>query len=73
MEFLLFLIIANIGLSILAGWIAHQKGRSALGFFFLSSVLSFIVALLVLIAVPAAQVGSSQSVLIRRYSLVSYR
>ena len=34
------------------GWIATQKGRSGVGFFFLSSVISPVLAILVLIALP---------------------
>lgn len=39
----------------LVGWAAGQKGRSGVGFFFLSFFLSPLIGLLVLIAVPARE------------------
>ena len=40
-----------IALSILAGWIAEQKGRSGVGFFFLALVLSPLIGLIAAAAV----------------------
>lgn len=52
--------LAWIVFSILAGVIGHSKGRSGLGFFFISLLLSPLVGLLAAIAMPA--LGPSRSV-----------
>lgn len=55
MEFFLLLLIGNFALSFLAASVAKSKGRSQAGFFFLSLFLSFILAILVLIAMPSVE------------------
>lgn len=52
MEILGLLFLVNLFLSFVAGWIARNKGRSAVGYFLFSFFLSFLLAVLVLIAVP---------------------
>ena len=54
-----FWILPSVGV----GWIATQKGRSGPGFFFLSLVISPVVAILVLIALPsiATRTGAASS------------
>ncbi len=54
-QWLWFLVFVNVIFAIAVAYAAGQKGRSAAGFFFLSIFLSFIVAVLILLAVPAAQ------------------
>lgn len=55
MEILGLLALVNLFLSFVAGWIAKSKGRSAAGYFFFSLFLSFLLAVLVLIAVPTVK------------------
>ena len=45
-------LLVNIALSILVAYVAGQKGRSKGGFFLISFLFSFIVGILVVIAVP---------------------
>ncbi|MEY4559080.1 MAG: hypothetical protein RLZ82_95 [Actinomycetota bacterium] len=52
MELLGLLGLVNLFLSFVAGWIARNKGRSAIGYFLFSFFLTFLLAVLVLIAVP---------------------
>lgn len=46
-------LIVNAGLSLLVGYVASQKGRSGISFFLLSFFLSFLVGILVVLALPA--------------------
>lgn len=50
-----FLLFLNFVLSIVAGAVAGSKGRSVAGYFLLSLLFSFIVAILVLVAIPAKE------------------
>lgn len=56
MELLGLLGFVNLFLSFIAGWIAKNKGRSAVGYFLFSFFLTFLLAVLVLIAVPPLKV-----------------
>jgi hypothetical protein len=47
---LFLLLIGNIILSLVVGWAASQRGRGSMGWFFLSLVISPILALIVLMA-----------------------
>ena len=47
------LLFVNFILSFVAGGVASSKGRSVFGYFFLSIFFSFLVAILVLVALPA--------------------
>ena len=50
---IVFLLLLNTLLAGVVAYAAKQKGRSGVGFYFLSLFLSFIVGILVLLAVPA--------------------
>lgn len=52
---LLLWIVPSVGV----GWIAGQKGRSGLGFFVLSLLISPVIAILVLIALPSIAVPAT--------------
>lgn len=52
MELVVVILLVWLTLSGLVGWLADQKGRSGIGFFFLSLCLSPLVGLLAVIAVP---------------------
>jgi archaellum biogenesis protein FlaJ (TadC family) len=45
--------LVNLALAFIVGYLARTKGRSFGGFFFLAFVLSFVVGILVLLAMPA--------------------
>jgi len=52
---LFLLLIGNIILSLVVGWAASQRGRGSMGWFFLSLVISPILALIVLMAAGSAK------------------
>jgi hypothetical protein len=59
--YLLVVFVVNALLSGLVAWVADQRGRSAGGFFALSFFLSFVIAMIVLIALPNLSGDSSSS------------
>lgn len=58
--FIALVVIINIALSGLVAYVASEKGRSGASFFMLSFFLSFIVGILVVMALPPLQDGQSQ-------------
>jgi hypothetical protein len=50
--YLFVILIVNAGFSAIVAYVATQKGRSASGFFWLSFFLSFLVGILVVLAIP---------------------
>lgn len=59
MEIVSVLFLLNIGLSLVAGWVAKGKGRSSFGYFAFSFFFTFLLAILILIALPPLKTGSS--------------
>lgn len=53
-------------LSLIVGYVATQKNRSFGGFFFLSLIVSPLISLLILIAVPATVIVSESTPVMRR-------
>lgn len=51
--YLVLIVIINLGLSGVVAYVANQKGRSGGAFFALSFLLSFVVGILVVMALPA--------------------
>ena len=62
-SYFLILILVSAGFALLAGWLAAQRGRSAGKFFALSFFCSFLIAVIVLIALPnlKSQVAVAQA------------
>jgi hypothetical protein len=56
---LIIYLFVNVGLSVLVGIVADKKGRSFAAFFFLSLVVSFLVGILVILAMPQGEGGSA--------------
>jgi hypothetical protein len=56
---LIIYLFVNVGLSALVGIVADKKGRSFAAFFFLSLVFSFLVGILVILAMPQGEGGSA--------------
>ncbi len=54
------LILATVVISILVAWAAEQRGRSAAAWFFISMLISPILAVLVLLAVPVGPRASGR-------------
>lgn len=52
MEFLQLFLVGHLILAFVAGFVANSKGRSSVGYFFLSLFFSFLIAIIVLLAVP---------------------
>lgn len=50
-------LIVNALLSLVVGYVAGQKGRSQVGFFSLSFLTSFLIGLIVVLAMPSEQQG----------------
>ncbi|WP_100811710.1 hypothetical protein [Microbacterium sp. BR1] len=66
------LFVTNVALAAVVGYAATQKGRSGFGFFMLAFLFSFLVGILVLLAMPAVSTTSprsSSSVADRRASI----
>lgn len=61
MDFLIFLFFGNLILSAVAGYVARGKGRSWFGYFALSVIFSFLLTILVLIALPPLKQTNSQT------------
>ena len=61
MDFLVIAIISNIVLSGIVAYAANQRGRSGAAFFILSFFLSFIVGILVVMALPAQPIEVTMS------------
>lgn len=52
MEFIQFFLFGHLILAFVAGFVANSKGRNSIGYFFLSLFFSFLIAIIVLLAVP---------------------
>lgn len=60
MEVLQLFLFGHLILAFVAGFVATSKGRSAVGYFILSLLFSFLIAIIVLLAVPNLKGKSSE-------------
>jgi hypothetical protein len=60
-EYILLAVVVNIAVSSTVAYAAFHRGRSVVGFFALSFLLSFFVGILVLLALPAREADTSRA------------